>query len=980
MRYSMSDFRFREVPPAVSFPEIEERVLERWREGNVFHRSLEQRANGPEFVFYEGPPTANGRPGVHHVLARVFKDIYPRYQTMRGKFVGRKGGWDCHGLPVELEIERELGLSSKKEIEAFGIEEFNKRCRESVLRYVGDWERMTERIAYWVDLGDAYKTMTNGYVESVWWSLKQLFDQGLLEEDYKSVPYCPRCGTALSDHEVAQGYTTVTDPSVFVRFPLTDEPGTSLLVWTTTPWTLPSNAAAAIHPEVSYVVVEHDGERLVLAEPLVHRVLGPDAKIAEWLDAGALEGRSYTPPFDYVSPDERAWYVVSAEFVTTEDGTGIVHIAPAYGAEDLEAGRQFGLPVIALVDDDGKLTAQAGAFAGRPVKEADPDIVEDMRARGVLFRAETIEHTYPLCWRCDTPLLYMARSSWFIRTRSRKDDLLASNENVAWHPDHIKHGRFGDWLANNVDWSLSRDRYWGTPLPVWTCANKHLVCVGSAAELSSLAGRDLSSLDLHKPYVDDVVFACGECSEEMRRVKPVIDAWYDSGSMPFAQWHYPFENKDVFEAKFPAQYIGEAIDQTRGWFYSLLAISTLLFGKSSYERVVCLGHIVDKDGRKMSKSLGNVIDPWEILSKQGADALRWYLFTVGSPWSSRRVYLEAIDDVVRGFLRMLWNVYSFYVLYASTDGLNPLDVEQVPVAERPDLDRWILAELHDTIRSVTVALDAFDATGGGRRLTQFVDDLSNWYVRRSRRRFWKDAEDRDKAAAHATLYECLKTLSLLLAPYTPFLADEMWDNLVAHVDPKAPDSVHLADWPGYRESDIDAQLREEMAAVRQAVALGLQARTTAKVKVRQPLAKAVISGTAATRAERLKALIAEELNVKDVILSDAAPEEGASASETGLTVTLDTTITDELRAEGAAREIVRAVQNLRKKSGLAVSDRIVLGLEVSDSVWEDLGSHRDWIAGEVLASEMGRGRVERADGEAELAVDGGGVAVSLRRA
>ncbi len=970
---------YREVPSQVDFPALESSILERWRERDVFARSIAQRDGAEEFVFYEGPPTANGRPGVHHVLARVFKDIYPRYKTMRGYAVPRKAGWDCHGLPVELEVEKELGLKSKRDIEAYGIEKFNARCRESVLRYVAEWERMTERIGYWIDMSDPYKTMTNDYVESVWWSLKKIYDQNLLYEDFKVVPYCPRCGTPLSDHEVAQGYETVTDPSVFVRFPLADTPGTSLLVWTTTPWTLISNAAVAIHPEVRYVAVEHDGERLILAEPLMHRVLGPDAKAVEWFEASSLEGREYEPPFRFAEPDTRAWYVVSAEFVTTEDGTGIVHMAPAYGAEDLEVGRQFDLPVIHLVDEEGKFVPAVTPWAGRFVKEADPDIIEDLRTRGLLLRAETIEHTYPLCWRCGTPLLYYARTSWYIRTTERKQRLLAANEAMTWYPDHIKHGRFGDWLANNIDWSLSRNRYWGTPLPIWRCPQGHLVCIGEVAELGERSGRDLTTLDLHRPFVDDVTFGCAECGGEMRRVREVIDAWYDSGSMPFAQWHYPFEREDVFQKRFPADYICEAIDQTRGWFYSLLAISTLLWDRSSYENVVCLGLIVDDDGRKMSKSLGNVLNPWELLDTYGADALRFLLFTSGSPWATRRVGPAAVEEVQRGFLRMLWNVYSFYVLYANTDELDPTTVD-VPVSERHELDRWILSELHDVIRTATSGMEGYDCTGAGRRIIAFVDDLSNWYVRRSRRRFWKEAEDRDKAAAHLTLHECLRTLALVLAPFTPFVADEIWDNIVCGVRPEAPDSVHLSDWPSYDETLIDEALRASMAAARRAVALGLQARESAKIKVRQPLARAVLSGPGADTAVAHAAIIADELNVKTVSVADAGLDGATNATDGGMTVSLDTALTPELRAEGMARELIRAVQNLRKKSGLAVAHRIHLGIEAPDRIRSALEPFLDWISSEVLAVSVVRGSVDAPDGKADVTLDGERVTISLKRA
>ncbi len=973
---------FREVNAQVDLPALEGQILERWRERDVFARSLAQRAGAEEFVMYEGPPTANGRPGVHHVLARVFKDIYPRYKTMRGFSAPRKAGWDCHGLPVELEVEKELGLSSKREIEAFGIERFNARCRESVLRYVSEWERLTERIAYWIDLSDAYKTMDNEYVESVWWSLRKIYEQGLMSEDYKVVPYCPRCGTPLSDHEVALGYATVTDPSVYVRFPLTDMPGTSLLVWTTTPWTLISNAAVAIHPEVPYVAVEHNGERLILAEPLVHRVLGPDAKPVEWFDAGSLEGRTYEPPFHFVEPDKRAWYVVSAEFVTTEDGTGIVHMAPAYGAEDLEVGRQFDLPVIHLVDEEGKFVPAVTQWAGRFVKEADADIIADLESRGILLRAETIEHTYPLCWRCSTPLLYYARTSWYIRTTERKQELLAANEVINWYPDHIKHGRFGDWLANNIDWSLSRNRYWGTPLPIWRCEEGHAVCIGEVADLAERAGRDLTNLDLHRPFVDDVTFGCSECGGEMRRVKEVIDAWFDSGSMPFAQWHYPFEREDTFDKRFPADYICEAIDQTRGWFYSLLAISTLLQGRSSYDNCVCLGLIVDKDGRKMSKSIGNVLDPWQVLDRHGADALRFFLFTSGSPWATRRVSFEAVEEVQRGFLRMLWNVYSFSVLYGNTENIDPTTVKIAP-SERHELDRWLLAELHDTIRAATSGMDGYDCTGAGRRIAAFVEDLSNWYVRRSRRRFYaKETAAADKEAAHATLHETLRTLALLLAPFTPFIADEIWDNVVRSVRPDAPDSVHLSDWPSFDETLIDEDLRGSMASARRAVGLGLKARETAQMKVRQPLAKVVLSGAGSETALRHASIIADELNVKEVALADTPPEGNGwvSAPDGGMTVSLDTVLTPELRGEGMAREVVRAVQNLRKRSGLAVADRIELGIEAPDEIWKAIEPFIDWIASETLAVRVERGDLAEPLASAEAKIDGQRVTISIRRA
>ncbi len=805
---------YRTVETGQSFPALEERILQWWKERGIFEKSLEWRQGRPEWVFYEGPPTANGRPGAHHVLARIFKDIYPRYRTMRGYHVARKAGWDCHGLPVELEIEKRLGISGKEQIEEYGIAEFNRLCRESVTEYVDDWKRMTERIAFWIDLDDAYWTMTDSYIESVWWILSELADKGLLYQDYKVVPYCPRCGTALSSHEVAMGYQLVTDPSVYVRFPLLDETGhqqdgTSLLVWTTTPWTLISNVAAAVGPAMTYAVAKLGDERLIVAAELVEKVLGPEAVVESTLRGEELAGRSYRPPFEFVQPDKRAWYVVTGDFVSTDEGTGIVHIAPAFGADDMAVGRANDLPVVMPVDEKVRFTEEVPPYAGTFVKDADRAIIEDLDEVGLLFTERPYEHSYPHCWRCDTPLIYYAKSSWYVQTTARKDQLLAANEEVGWYPEHIKHGRFGDWLENNIDWSLSRERYWGTPLPVWRCPDHHDTVVGSRRRLEELSGRDLSDLELHRPYVDEVTFPCPECAQEARRVPEVIDAWFDSGSMPIAQWHYPFENQERFERRFPADYICEAIDQTRGWFYSLLAISALLYGHSSYKNVVCLGHILDPEGRKMSKRLGNVVDPWSVLNVQGSDALRWYLFTVSSPWYARRFNPEAIDEVIRRFTLTLWNTYSFYTLYANIDGFDPA-AHDIPSSERSLLDRWILSELELLVRQVTDGLEEYDAFSTGRAIQDFVDELSNWYVRRSRRRFWKSEEDTDKVAAYLTLYECLVALAKLTAPYMPFLAEELYQNLVAERYPDVPESVHLCDWPEVDESRIDEDLSFRM--------------------------------------------------------------------------------------------------------------------------------------------------------------------------
>ena len=886
---------YRPVDTGQSFPAQEERILGWWKERSIFEKSLELRDGAPEWVFYEGPPTANGKPGVHHVLARVFKDIYPRFKTMRGYHVGRKAGWDCHGLPVELEIEKRLGFDHKEQIEAYGVAEFNRLCRESVTAYVDDWNRMTDRIGMWLDLDDAYMTMTDTYIESVWWILSEFSKQGLLYEGYKVVPYCPRCGTALSSHEVASGYQLVTDPSIFVRFPLLKgvagsgaapaeaakdaAPETrnglpvSLLVWTTTPWTLISNVAAAVGADIQYATAKLGDEYLILAADLVAAVLGPNATIEDTFPGSELEGRHYRAPYGFVAPDKPAWRVITAEYVATDEGTGIVHIAPAFGADDMIVGVANDLPVIMPVDAEARFTVEITPWVGVFVKHADDGIMDDLESRGILFARQPYEHNYPHCWRCDTPLIYYAKTSWYVRTTARKDTVLAANEEINWYPDHLKHGRFGKWLENNIDWSLSRDRYWGTPLPVWRCEKGHDTVIGSRAELSEHTGRDLSGLELHRPYVDEVTFACPECGEEARRVTTVIDAWFDSGSMPVAQWHYPFENKDTWEKGFPADFICEAIDQTRGWFYSLLAISALLTGHTCYRNVLCLGHILDNDGQKMSKRLGNVVDPWTILDKQGADALRWYLFTVSSPWLARRFGPENVDEVIRKFILTLWNTYSFYTLYANIDGFDPAE-HDVPVYKRSLMDQWILGDLHILIKKVTAELEGYDVFAAGRAIAEFVDELSNWYVRRSRRRFWKSEADADKIAAYLTLNECLVTLSELLAPFTPFLAEEIYQNLVAERSPEAPESVHLVDWPVADESLIDEDLSFRMATARQVVNLGRSARNSAQIKTRQPIEVAVVACRERERAaiDSLSAVVSEELNVKGL-------EYVASASE-----------------------------------------------------------------------------------------------------
>jgi isoleucyl-tRNA synthetase len=886
---------FNPVDPRQSFPELEERVLSRWRERDVFVRSLANREGAEVWSFYEGPPTANGRPGSHHVLSRVFKDVYPRYRTMRGYRVPRKAGWDCHGLPVELEVEKELGIGSKQEVEEYGIDKFNARCRASVFEYVEEWNRLTERIGFWIDLDDPYVTLEDDYIESVWWSLRRLWDDERLYEGHKVVPYCPRCGTALSSHEVALGYQDVEDPSIYIKIPLASsaggsilEPGDRLLVWTTTPWTLPGNEAVAVAPEVSYVRARVGEEVLILAEALVERVLGEDAEILGCLKGSDLIGRSYEGPlFDLSDREAGAFPVIGGDFVTTEDGTGLVHIAPAFGEDDYGVAAAFGLfdptdhgSLYNPVKPDGRFDARVTGFADAFVK--DPEVtralIDDLDARGLLFHEQVYEHAYPHCWRCGTALLYYAKSSWYVATSQVRERLLANNEGIGWHPEHIKHGRFGKWLESNVDWALSRDRYWGTPLPIWECRAEGCdgrFCAGSVAELRERARGEVPD-DLHRPYIDAVTVDCERCGGEMRRVESVIDTWYDSGAMPFAQFHYPFENEQLFAERFPADFICEAIDQTRGWFYTLLAESTLLFGESSYRNCVCLGLILDPEGQKMSKSKGNVVEPWDVISAHGADAMRWYYLTAQQPWAGYRFSVDTVGESVRQFLLTLWNTYSFWVLYANAEDLGPGDFspDHAPSSFAPDsgsklyggsdLDRWVLSRLQSTVAAVTAHMDEFDCTAAGREIAEFVEELSNWYVRLSRRRFWEG--DR---AAFATLRHCLLEVVALLAPFTPFLADEIHLNLAGGDGEELgelPDSVHLRDFPQPDAALADPELEAAMEAVRLTVELGRAARAQAKAKVRQPLRRAVIVASEAERAaiSARADLVKAELNVKEL--------------------------------------------------------------------------------------------------------------------
>ena len=875
---------FKAVNAKVDIQKLERDQQTFWRERNVFQRTMKEREGKPEYVFYEGPPTANGKPGSHHVLARAFKDMFPRYKVMRGYHCLRYGGWDTHGLPVEIEVQKELGIKFKHEVEAYGVAEFNKKCRDSVLRYLTDWEKLTDRIGYWVDLDNAYITFSNDYIQSVWWILKQFWEKSLLFQGYKVVPYCPDCGTPLSSHEVSLGYETVEDPSVFVRFPLKDKPGVYFLVWTTTPWTLPANVALAVGENIDYVQVEgpaQDGdgkENLILAAGLVEKVLKhpEDYKIVKKFKGKELLNQHYNPLYTFLPVEQDYAYVVAGDFVSTEDGTGIVHIAPAFGADDLAVGQKYKLPVLRTVAPDGKLIDQVTKFRGMWFKDADPEITNDLRTRGLLYKSGKYEHSYPFCWRSGTPLLYYARETWFIRTTEYRDQLVDLNQTINWVPDHIKDGRFGNWLDDVKDWALGRERFWGTPLPIWVDDKTgETLCIGGVDELSQLAGRDLSELDLHRPYVDEITFPNPNGKGgTMRRVPELIDVWFDSGSMPVAQWGYPHKNKEMFETHFPADYICEAVDQTRGWFYSLHAISTMLFDSVAYKNVICLGHILDGEGKKMSKSKGNIVDPWDVLNKHGADAFRWYLYTSSPPGDPRRFSVDLVGEVVNKFWSTLWNTYSFFVTYANLDKWSPLDVQPAP-KDRDPLDQWVLAELHQLVKEVTEAYETYNVTDATRPVQVFVERLSNWYVRLSRRRFWKSESDADKQGAYATLYECLTTIAKLIAPAMPFLSESMYRNLVANMDPNAPDSVHLASWPEFNADLINMDTINDMNTAERLVSLGRAARESANLKVRQPLASAQFVTREAKEAaaiKRLTPLIQSELNVKQVVILEGASD------------------------------------------------------------------------------------------------------------
>ncbi len=1025
--------RWKQVPAQVDLPALERDVLAFWESHDTFAKSLEQTAGGEPWTFYEGPPTANGMPGTHHIEARVFKDLFPRYRTMKGYSVGRKAGWDCQGLHVEVGVEKELGLSGRRDIEEYGVAAFNEKCRESVLRNVDAFEDLTTRMGHWVNLDEAYRTMDPEYIDSVWWSLKRIFDADLLVEDFRITPYCPRCGTGLSDHELGQpgAYETVADPSVYVRLPLTSGPlagKAALLVWTTTPWTLVSNALVAAKADVTYVAATDGNETVVVAEPLLESALGEDWTVVERFAGSDLAGWTYQRPFELVAwPDDHAHFVVLEDYVTTEDGTGLVHQSPAHGEEDFRSCREHDVAMVNVIDTAGRFLPELDLVGGEFFKKADEKLVKDLGQRGLLFRHVTYEHAYPHCWRCHTPVLYYALPAWYIRTTKLKDELIAENDTTNWFPDSVKEGRYGDWLRNNVDWSLSRTRYWGTPLPIWRCADGHLTCVGSRAELGRLTGRDLSALDPHKPYVDEVTFACPDCGEPAQRVPDVIDAWYDSGAMPFAQWGYPWAegSQEKFDSAYPAQFICEAIDQTRGWFYSLMAIGTLVFGRSSYENVVCLGLLLAEDGRKMSKHLGNVVAPMPLMERHGADAVRWFMACSGSPWLARRVADATINEVVRKVLLTYWNTVAFHALYARLADWTP---ESAPaVAERSVLDRWLVSETHRLVRDCDAAYETYDTQRLGLQIGQFVDVLSNWYVRRSRRRFW--AGD---AGALATLHETLDALTRVMAPLTPFVTERVWQDVIRPATPDAPESVHLATFPAYDESLVDDRLATQMSMARRVVELGRSARAEAKVRTRQPLRRALVGSAAIADLEQgLLDEIAEELNVgsveplssagsdlveysakgnfrelgkrfakqtpvvaKAIAEADAAslaaslssgtatvlvdgepvevsagevllserPKEGWSVvNEQGETVALDLEVTPELRRAGLAREVVRTLQEARKNAGLDVSDRIEVWLSADGDLAETLDTHADEVAREILATTLHRTEPGSAD-------------------
>lgn len=1007
---------YKKVSPKNNFVEMEKSILALWEEQEIIAKSFKMNEGKEYFTFYDGPPTANGSPHIGHVVTRVIKDLIPRYKVMKGYRVLRKAGWDTHGLPVELEVEKKLGISGKPEIEKYGVEEFVKQCKESVFTYATQWKEMSERVAFWIDMENPYVTYHNEYIESVWWSLRQLWDKDLLYKGHKVVPYCPRCGTALSSHEVAQGYKDVKDSSAYVKFRLKGE-NAAILVWTTTPWTLPSNVALAVNRTFDYVQVIHQEEHVIVAKERLSCLEGEYELVREFKGEALLD-KEYEPMFCFAQPDKKAYYVVHGDFVTLSDGTGIVHIAPAYGEDDNRLGQKYDLPLINLVDAQGNFVEEVTPWQGMFVKKADEKILAFLKENGILFKAEKYLHSYPFCWRCDTPLLYYPRVSWFVRMSSLRDQLLENNDKINWYPDNIKKGRFGNFLENVIDWGLSRERYWGTPLPIWECECGHRECIGSIAELKEKGLNVPDDLDLHKPYIDKLEMNCAQCGDKMQRVSEVIDCWYDSGSMPFAQYHYPFENKELFEQNFPAQFISEAVDQTRGWFYTLLAISTAVFGKSSFENCVVLGHVLDKQGLKMSKHKGNVLSPFTVLDNQGADALRWYFYTTSAPWLPSRFYEEAVIEAQRKFINTLWNVYSFYVLYAEIDQFDP---EQYQGRQSSHvMDRWIISKLNTLINKVDEYLNSYKITGAAQLIEEFTDELSNWYVRRNRVRYWSMDMTEDKIDAYFTLHTVLKKLVVVAAPFVPFITEEIYRNLVVGINAKAPESVHLCLWPEYDETQVDAKLEKEMELAYRICGLGRSARNLANIKNRQPLPKMLVSTK--ELADYYLDIIKDELNIKEVVVNanmsdyvsytvkpnlpvlgktygklltgikQAIAEanqmelalqvsagqsltihvEGTSielnsdnllvtmnglegfavASEGEVGVVLDTHISEELKREGYAREIISKLQNMRKDSSFEVVDKITIYMAGNALLETIVQQYKEYIMSETLAVDI----------------------------
>ncbi len=865
---------YRKVSADLSFVDREKSIVEFWKKNDIFEKSIEHRDGCERFTFYDGPPTANGKPHIGHVLTRAIKDLIPRYRTMKGYKVLRKAGWDTHGLPVELEVEKALGISGKPEIEKFGIEDFIKKCKASVFTYQSEWEEMSDRVGFWADMENPYVTYHNDYIESVWWALRQIWDKGLLYKGHKIMPYCPRCGTSLSSHEVAQGYKDVKENSLIVKFKVLGKDNEYILAWTTTPWTLPSNLALCVNPHEKYVRFTIEGDEnntvYIMAEALIKSVFGEDAKanILNEYTGEELKGTEYEPLYSFVKPDKKAYYVIADDYVTMEDGTGVVHTAPAFGEDDARVCKANGLPFINLVDHQGNFVKETGEWAGTFVKDADKLVIRDLKERNLCFAVIPFEHSYPFCWRCDTPLLYYACDTWFIEMTKVRDRLLANNETVNWMPDNIKHGRFGNFLENIIDWGLSRTRYWGTPLPIWECECGHRHVVGSIAELKEMGINCPDDIELHKPYVDNIKLRCEKCGGEMKRVPEVIDCWFDSGSMPFAQLHYPFENKEAFEQNFPADFISEAIDQTRGWFYTLMAISTLLFDKSPYKNVVVLGHVQDEKGIKMSKHKGNVIAPMDILNDQGSDAVRWYFYSNSAPWLPNRFSAKNVSEAQRKFLGTLWNTYCFYVLYANIDEFDPTKYNLGDL-NLTVMDKWILSKLNNVVKTVDDYLNEYKITEATRAMNEFVDELSNWYVRRSRSRFWASELTDDKVCAYMTLYTVLVEFAKVSAPFIPFMTEEIYQNLVRSVDENALESIHMCDFPKYDEKYNFAEIEQEMDAIRKVVILGRAARNEANIKNRQPLSKLFIQTDNKINADYVN-IILEELNIKDVELTKDA--------------------------------------------------------------------------------------------------------------